>query len=475
MNMRIQKGFFLFLPLLLTGCTGQSTSSAALSSTTSADTSSTPSPSSPSSSSSASSSQSSEDPVLQNIASALEAVSPSATLTGDYLSMYPSDGSTYDEGSYEVSIGADFYYVEREYADVYGNATSEEHTFKVGEEGQIQEQTISLLNVPSYVDYVNPFTDETMKAGELLSNPFAALEAEDFTSVGSGLYELSQEKLSAFAGFATFENIRSDRSYECEIESAVFEILDGSFTTGVVTTKAQSDGMLIPDDFIFEFTFEIAPCEFTEAPVISAYEHREEHGKLKKAFDSLDAKIQEGNYTVVADDEETGGEFSMQYETYYTKDVIYSTFRPLIYTYTEGYVLSEGSTFQHFYYYTAGENAGTAKLSTTGSRAYKDRQWLDVDVSSFAVEFFHEDRENVFVTSDPHVVAEIGAFLCPFIDKLDPYYIANKVEITLDSNGEISTIARTAYDWAAGCTDVFTYTITDVGTTTIPEEVLAAL
>lgn len=462
--MKFKKCLFLVVaPLLLTGC--QKTSSSVLDSSL------------PSSQGSESTSgqESTESPELEKVSSALSEISSAVRMTGDYLSMYPSDGSTYDEGDYDIQIGADYYFVERNYTDSYESKTSEEHIFQAGEDGKIEEQKRTLLNDVQFVDYVNPHTEETMEAKDYLSNPFQGLKAEDFQSVGDGLYELSEEKLSSFAGFASFENIRPDRFYSCEIESAVFEILDGHFTTGVVTTKAQSDGFFIPDDFLFEYTFQIAKNSLEEMPSLEPYKHEEGHDKLQKAFDSLESKVQSGNYTVWADDEETGGEFSMEYVSYYTEDVLYSDFRPALIQYTEGYKRTEGETFQHFNYHNYGEEAGTVTLQSKGENAYRDRKWLDVDVTGFAVEFFHEDRNNVFATSDPQVVADISTFLCPFIDKLDPYYIASEVVIELDEQGDIASIQRTAYDWAAGYTDVFTYTIGDFGSTSIPEEVLSAL
>lgn len=390
-------------------------------------------------------------------------------LEGDLTSIYVDDGDSYEEGDIDVTITDDFFEWNKTFKDSSSNEVNFDYTFTKNASGNVCYDRLNIMNEVVNIEYENPSIDGGMKYNSYCFNPFNNLFADDLTLI-EGRYYVSEERINDFAPFLSFMSTTEYKMYTVQMSSVSLSYQNGKFKDLILTSSPQSDGLLNPADFFFDATFDLLfPGKDVAKDEVKAKEHKKEHDTLQGALNKLQETIKAENYTITADDEESGGDYSTSYDNYATSEGFYSDFKPLIYNYKFGYKKQSDGKYRRFIDYVSGDNKGTQKYDTNSSKATQERKDLEPQFTSFAPEFFvFNSKTNVFSTTTSMVVDEIKALITPFYDKQDVFLNATKVFFNLDSSNEVSSWGIVVYDFASGYTDTITYTFKDIGTTTLP-------
>lgn len=409
----------------------------------------------------------------QELIASLDNAKKGLNLKGSFISYYPSDSSSYDEGEFDITLNDSFYYEKRNYKDSNDRDMSHTYILTRGNDGKIENKQLSISNEEEIVDFLEPLENGQLDYDKYLTNPFKGLTSSDFV-MSDERYKLNEDKVSAFDGFVNFEQMREFRNHEVTTESVSFSLTDNGYTDCLIRTKLRSDdNWFQPDDFYYEFTLDFVFKDNLTVPSIDLKEHREEHTVLATALNDLQTKIDGHNYTVHAVDAESTNEFDpFEYDIFATEEGFYSTFKPALNNYYEGYQKGNDGNYylyKHIYSTVPGQE-DVFEYQENNSKYKLSRKELDVDVSSFAPEFF-VGKDGEYVTTDEYVVAKIREYICPFSDRYDPYLVGTKVWIKLDESNQVKELGCTAYDWGNEYTDNFTYTFSAFGETTLPYSV----
>lgn len=390
-------------------------------------------------------------------------------LEGDLTSIYVDDGDSYDEGEIDVTITDDFFEWNKDFKDNSNNEVNFSYTFAKNKSGNMAYDRLNIMNEVVNVEYVNPGLETTMKYDSYCKNPFNNLYADDLTLI-EGRYYVSEERMNDFAPFLSFMSTTEYKMYTVTMSSVSLSYQNGKFKDIILTSAAQSDGLLTPADFFFDATFNLLyPGKDVEKEKVTSKEHRDEHDTLKAALTELQKTINGQNYTITATDEESSGDYSSTYDNYATAEGFYSDFKPLIYNYKFGYKKQSDGKYRRFIDYVSGDNKGTQKYDTSSSKALLERKDLEPQFTSFAPEFFVKNtKTNVYSTTTSMVVDEIKSYITPFYDKQDAFLTATKIFFNLDDSNAITSWGIVVYDFASGYTDTITYTFKDIGSTTLP-------
>jgi hypothetical protein len=418
---------------------------------------------------------SSSDDGQEALAAALEKAKKGILIEGNYISVWPSDNSTDTESTFDVTIGPSFYAVNRKTADYYDRENSTSLILEKGEDGYIHEKHLSIMNEEESGLYSNSALGEgSLDYDEYLANPFANLEASDFAYDGTR-YSLTVSKLSAFYGFVVFESVQGSTSFDMPVNEVSFALGSNSFNEFVITT-GQGE-WLGGEKFYFDFTLTVTFLSDPVCPSIEKLAHTDAHDKLETALTALNDQLSGKNYTVhtVDTDSDSGDEWG-NYDSYYTDGEIFSDFKPALYNTKTGFKLGLDGKYHKYQYYvsdsTSGDHvAGDTVYVTSDYDDDKvlDRSDLDVNPLGFAPEFFSADSTGLIYTcEDARAVEGIRRCVSAISESRDYSLVATKIVINLADDGTVSSIVCTAYDSGNEYTDDFTYTFTNIGSTTIP-------
>ena len=405
-----------------------------------------------------------------DLEAALSKAKESVYLEGQLTSIYVDDGDSYDEGNLELTITDDFVEWKKDYSDNNGQEITYDYSFSKGKRGQMVYDRLNILNEVETVDYINPAKETSFDYNKYCKNPFDNLFASDLSLI-EGRYYLSDEKVNDFANLLSLMTTTEFKMYEVTLSSVSFSYQNGKFKDVILTTSPQSDELLTPADFFFDCTFKLLfPGSNVEKKTIATKEHRPEHDTLKTALGKLQEVIATENYTIHAVDQEDGGELGAEYDNYATSEGFYSDFKPVLYNYKFGYTKQEDGKYHRYIHYVAGDKKGTVTYLPNASYGIvEDRKELEPQFNSFATEFFvKNNKTNTYSTTLASVLDEIKGMVTPFYDKQDWELNATKIFFNLDSKDEISSWGINVYSWASGYSDTITYTLKDVGTTTLP-------
>lgn len=328
---------------------------------------------------------------------------------------------------------------------------------------------LNLRNEVQTYQFINPKTDKTMDYDTYCANPFKSIDALDFELIEERLY-LDESKLSLFKGLVDLSSVTNYILFDFEISSVSFGFNGDKFTDVIITTSPREDYFINPADFFYDCSFNlIFPGELTMTE-IKTKTHREEHTILDNALKEFNKAFEGKNYTIHAEDVESGGEFGASYDNYATDKGFYSDYKAEMDKYKIGYSLKEDGKYYRYRHYVSGDNKDKVVFYTaeTSYRYCKEREDLEPDFTSFASEFFIKSN-NSFVTTNSDVSTEIFKKIAPFNDSQYTYE-ANKIFFNLEDNKIVSWGAVVS-DISSGYVDTITYTLKDVGTTKLPVEV----
>jgi|GEM_PF-5160335 len=434
----------------------------------------------------------SESADLTALSTALESLQDDLQLKGDCTSIYIEDGDAYSEGNYQILLGQGFASYSKTFSDVYSREEQISYTFSPNAEGKVSYSQLNVHNEMSSGNLYEVKTSRVDAKGEKLPssfdfapclvNSFKGLAVGDFSYV-AGRYYLNADKLSRFDGFATFLSVNDLGYYACEVGSLSFALKDGEATSLLIDTVPQSDQSISPADFFFEYSFSLTPMSGAVMPAVTPKTHYAYHDVLKAAMAKASAQIAGENYTVNVSDD-TGESYGVaEYQSVALADGFYSTFKPLIYVDYPFFKKQEDGTYHKFYYFSADQKDSTGKLlhakgdvvaaTTSGDLAeYTIKNRSDLELSfDFAPEFFtYNSNKHLFSCSQAEIVGQLGNLLMPWEDRTSEYGGgATRVRIQLDEAEEsIVSWSVEADDQYASYSDVFTYSLSDVGTSVIP-------
>lgn len=398
---------------------------------------------------------------------AIEKARESVIFEGSLTSIYVEDADNYNEGNVEITIGSDFYNWKKTYSDFNGDSIEFDYPFIKNNEGKMAYDHLNIKNKVERTTYVNPGLKTSLNYDDYCLNPFSLFDENDLHLIEDRYY-LDSSKLSAFKGMIDLSSSTRYKTYLFDIATVSFSLSNNKFSDVIVTTLPCSDGLLDPKDFFYDCAFDLSYPGKITLPEVKVKTHREEHDILDAALTKLEEIVKGGNYTVHATEEESGGEFGAEYDTYATADGFYSDFKPLLLNYKQGYEKHDDGYYYGYYHYVSGDKVGQKQYMSDKYSSYRySREELDLNFKTFASEFFIKSGSS-FVCSNSSVVDEISKFIAPFIDRHDPFLIASKIFFDLDTNNEITKFGYVARDYASGYQDTFTYSLINVGSTVLP-------
>lgn len=422
--------------------------------------------------------ENSQSDIEKAVEPALEKARESVNFNGTLTSIYIDDGDSSDEGNIDVTINNDFFEWNKTYKDASGMSVSYSYPLQRGDNGIAAYQHLTIQNEVVLEEFVNPGSDETMIYDDYCYNPFAYLEASDFTLI-EGRYYLKEGKGSAFNGLMSMISTTMFNFYEVEVSTVSFELSNGQFKEVSITTRPRSDEKYNAAEFMYDASFNLIFPGEVSITEVKAKTHRDEHDVLKSALEKLQAKVATKNYTIKTVDAESSGEYGATYETFATEEGFLTSFRPALYPYVQAYEnTGVDDIFKAYYLYTyqALDNTTQEVVHDIGDKVYwkessthalMNRNQLDPNFLGFAPEFFVKSG-TTFTTTNPDVVDAIYKLVAPFPDALDLYLTTSKVWFKLNDDNEITSWGATATDYYSGYEDTFTYTIYNVGSTKIP-------
>lgn len=422
---------------------------------------------------------------LKEVEAALEAAKGTVNFSGKMNSIDIDEGESDAEGTFDITITDAFFEWEKTYEDYSGASINYKYALEKDSDGYMYYKKLTLMNQVVDQKFINPGSKKEMLYDDYCYNPINELELDDFEII-DGRYFLKEGRASAFNGMMSLCSTTMFHYYECEVSSASFVIQNGVFKSVKLTTKPQSNGYYNPTDFVYDANFDILFPGEVELTPVTAKKHRDEHDTLQSALNSLQEKIATKNYTINVDDTEDGGSFHSAYKVYATDKGFLSSFRPLIYPYVEGFdEMSDGTYRKYYLYIYDSKNVQTGAIehtkgdkvlvNETSSNYAVARDELDLNFKAFAPEFFLKTG-STFSTTNVDVVEQIALLTAPFTESRDGYLTPSKVFFNLDSNNQITSWGFKMFDYYSGYADTLTYTISDVGETSLPtaEEIYKA-
>lgn len=409
-----------------------------------------------------------QDPT-ENIEKALIKARETVNFNGNITAIYVDDGDTYNEGELDFSITDSFMEWKKTFKDASNNTVNYDYSFFKDNDNKMAYKKLNLRNEVQTYQFLNPKTDKVMDYDTYCANPFKSIDALDFELIEERLY-LDESKLSLFKGLVDLSSVTNYILFDFEISSVSFGFNGDKFTDVIITTSPREDYFINPADFFYDCSFNlIFPGELTMTE-IKTKTHREEHTILDNALKEFNKAFEGKNYTIHAEDVESGGEFGASYDNYATDKGFFSDFKVEMENYKYGYALKDDGKYYRYSYCVSGDKKGTYRFYTaeTSYRYCKEREDLEPDFTSFASEFFIKSN-NSFITTNSDVSTEIFKKIAPFNDSQYTFE-ANKIFFNLEDNKIVSWGAVVS-DISSGYVDTITYTIKDVGTTKLPVEV----
>ena len=419
------------------------------------------------------------DNVEVNIRKALLKAKGNVNFSGDVSSIYIDDSETDDEGTMDFTIGENIFEWKKTFKEIDGTENIFEYSFVPNEAGNLAYQKLTIQNEVELHEYEGLGAKKTLKFSDYCTNPFKDIGPKDLTLI-EGRYFVNENKVAAFNGLMSLNTTTSYNFYEVEAGTVSFSLNGDEFKDVVITTKPRKDVSFDPADFILDANFILYyPTEVT-LEELTKKEHKPEHDVLVTALKALQKKIAGGNYTITTKDVTDDGEISISYDTFATTDAFYCDFRPQIMNYCVGYNKGNDGKFHWFRYYLFDNKSPKGELlNKKGDVVYFDpainkknaileRKELEPELLSFAPEFFSKTAKGNFISSNQDVVDDIHRFICPFYDKQDEYYVGDKVFFNLDKDGQIESWGFHGYSVIENSSDTFTFTLKDVGSTTLP-------
>ena len=392
--------------------------------------------------------------------------------SGSVTSIYVEDGDNYDEGDYDFTFASNGFEWRKDFKEITDAERSYDYFFKKNGNGKLAFDRLTIQNEAILEEYKNPRSGQSYDYDAYCKNPFLSIEPEDFTLI-EGRYYLSEEKAALFSPVMSLNTTTSFSYYDVEVSSASLSIVNDQFADVVLATKAQKDHSFEEAEFLLDGAFTLYYPAEVEAPLITPKEHKAEHDELKGALSALKEKLSGNNYTINCHDVTDDGEYTSDYKIYVTENTLYTDYAPASQMFTEGYNKGKDGKYHHFRYYNfktdehAKGDIAYYSPALNPTTAIKERVDLDPSFDTFAPEFFIKNAKGNFVMSNQDVADAIHTEVAPFIDKLDAYYVGDRVFFNLE-NDKIASWGFHAEDYIGGYLDTFTYTISDIGTTTLP-------